>query len=361
MDSSSIVCVADALLREEPNWNEKPHFTLVEQKRGGEGLHVPVDASHYAAALFEKQEFAVVPGDLGRTYGHRHAVSEFIRWRGYGSVLSGIGGDEFAGGVPTPIPELADLLAQGQVRLLAKQLMKWALSQRRPWIHVWFQTLRSFAPPCLGRIANVRKPPSWVTPLFRRRFRSVLNGYDKPLTLWGYRPSFQENLSALEALRRQLAASHAGSKEPVNTCYPYLDCDLLQFLFNVPRQLLVEPGRRRALMRRSLSGIVPDEIINRKRKAYVSRAPRTAITKHWENMQSLTHDMIAESLGIVSSSAFRQTLEDVRNGKDVALVPIQRTLSLECWLHNLSHSSVLPKTDSAPEHNLTNATIPAPL
>jgi len=378
MDSSSIVCIADALLLrepgltprldtlsyyddDEPNWNERPYFTLVERKRGREGLHIAVDSSRYAAGLFENQEFAVVPAELGKTSGRDDQVTEFIRSHGYGTILSGIGGDEFTGGVPTPIPELADLLASGQIRVFARQLMQWALSQKRPWTVLCFETLRSFAPPYFGRLASARKPPLWLTARFRRQFRSVLTGYDKPLTLWGHRPTFQENLSALEALRRQLAMSHVGSDNPAQKCYPYLDCDLLQFLFNVPREQLVQPGRRRALMRRSLCGIVPDEILNRKRKAYVSRAPRTAIAGQWPNMQAVTRDMIAESLGIVSSAAFRQALEDVRSGKEGAIVPIQRMLLLECWLRNLSQCGVLSSTGSVPRHKYQHRASSAPV
>jgi asparagine synthase (glutamine-hydrolysing) len=361
MDSSSIVCVADALLLhetgltprldtlsyyddEEPNWNEKPYFALVEKKRGREGFHVPVDSSHYAAALEANKDFAVVPAELGKTFGRRGTVSDFIRLQGYECVLCGIGGDEFTGGVPTPIPELADLLAAGEARRFTRQLMQWALSQRRPWIHVFFETLKSFSPPFLGGFGSARKPPSWLTSGFRRQFRSVLSGYDEPLTFWGPRPSFQENLSAVDALRRQLAASHVGSEQAAERCYPYLDCDFLQFLFSVPRAQLVQPGRRRALMRRSLAGIVPDEILNRKRKAFVSLAPRTSIAAHWGNIQSMTGNMVLESLGIVSSAAFRQSLDDVRQGKEIPIVPIQRTLALEGWLRNLSHWGVVAST-----------------
>jgi asparagine synthase (glutamine-hydrolysing) len=94
-------------------------------------------------------------------------------------------------------------------------------------------------------------------------------------------------------------------------------------------------------MRRSLVGIVPDEILNRKRKAYVVRGPRTAILAHWADVQALTHDMIAESLGIVSSVAFRRALDDAREGKELAILPVQRMLQLESWLRNLSHRVVL--------------------
>jgi asparagine synthase (glutamine-hydrolysing) len=377
MDSSSMVCVADALLMrepdltprldtvsyyddDEPDWNERPYFALVEAQRGREGLHVPADSSQYLARLFEDQQFAAIPAEMGKT-GREDTVTTFIRSQGYGSVLSGIGGDEFTGGVPTAIPELADLIAAGHARSLAKQLTQWALSQRRPWFHVLFDTLRAFAPSYLGGTTVARRTPCWLTSQFRSQFRSVLHGYDSPLTLWGPPPSFQENLSALEALRRQLAASNAGSEGTADKRYPYLDCDLLQFLFTVPRRQLVEPGRRRSLMRRSLAGIVPDAILNRKRKAYVTRAPRTAIAAHWKDIQSLTRDMVAESLGIVSSAAFRQSLHEARAGKELAILPIHRMLLLECWLRNLSHWGVLPNRYSAPERGRAKATISTPV
>ena len=59
MDSSSIVCMADTIIARgaaetprldtisyyddsEPNWNERPYFTKVEEKRGRTGCHIDV-------------------------------------------------------------------------------------------------------------------------------------------------------------------------------------------------------------------------------------------------------------------------------------------------------------------------------
>ena len=369
MDSSSIVCVADALLRheadlaprldtvsyyddDEPNWNERAYFSLVEQKRGRCGLHVPVDSAYYTAALFEGQELAVVPAELGKTAPREQAVRAFIASEGHSTILCGVGGDEFTGGVPTPVPELADLLAAGAFRELFRQLTQWALSQKRPIAHVALDTVRAFVP-------KTRTVPPWLMPDFRRRFAFAFNGYEMPLTLRGSRPSFQENLHALSAIQRQLAVSHVGSGGPAEKCYPYLDGDLLQFLFNVPRVQLVQPGRRRSLMRRSLAGIVPDEILHRKRKAFVNRAPRTAIASHWKHVESLTRGMVAESLGMVTSGAFRQALEEIRSGKDVPLVPVQRMLVLECWLRNISAHGLRPSPKPTTEVPVSQKMRPA--
>jgi asparagine synthase (glutamine-hydrolysing) len=376
MDSSSIVCVGDTLLArepglaprldtlsyyddDEPNWNERPYFALVEANRGREGFHVAVDSSQYMAALFENHGLAVIPAELGKTSETEARVAEFTRSQDYGCVLAGTGGDEFTGGVPTPVPELADLLAAGCAGLLAKQLMRWAISQRRPWFHVFFETVRRFAPPYVGGTNIPGGLPSWLNPQFRRRYRFALSGYDSPLTLRGPRPSFQENLSALDAVRRQLAATNAGSEGALEKRYPYLDSDFLQFLFTVPRQQLLQPGRRRSLMRRSLAGIVPDSILNRKRKAYLTRSPRAAIAGHWNYIQSLTRNMVAESLGIVSSAGLRRSLQEIRFGKESATLPIHRMLVLECWLRNLSGWGVLPQGASPPEHESANSTISA--
>jgi asparagine synthase (glutamine-hydrolysing) len=356
VDSSSIVCVADAVLAQErdltprldtlsyyddnePNWDERPYFSLVEAKRGREGIHLQLDAAQNLAPLFDRRDFAASPAELGRGTSQETLVRS-LQSQGYGAILSGVGGDEFTGGVPTPIPELADLVAAGQFRSLAGRLKAWSLSQRRPWMHVLWDTIRLFIP-YLHTAGPSRRAPSWLKPRFRGEFHSVLRGYEQPLRLRGPRPSFQENLSTVNALRRQLAASHANPEKSLEKRYPYLDVDFLQFLFSVPREQLVRPGRRRFLMRRALVGIVPDEILNRRRKAFVVRAPRTAIAARWGELQDLTHNMIAESLGIASSAPFRRTLEELRDGKELAILPVRRMLELECWLRNITGESVV--------------------
>jgi asparagine synthase (glutamine-hydrolysing) len=363
MDSSSIVSVADALLKHEqgltprldtlsyyddnePNWNERPYFSLVEVKRGREGIRVQLDLAQDWAPIFENQGFAAVPAELGKASTNRMSLVELLRSRDYGAILSGIGGDEFTGGVPTPIPELADLLAAGKFCSLAHQLKSWSLSQRRPWIHLLLETARTFAP-FFATSMPARRPPVWLNQRFQRRYRQALLGYDKRLLFWGHRPSFQENLSAVEALRRQLAASSVNPEEIAEKRYPFLDVDFLQFLFRIPREQLVQPGRRRSLMRRALAGIVPEEILNRKRKAYVARSPMLAIVTRWQDLQPLTHDMVAESLGIVSSPAFRGTLENIREGRGMAVVAVQRMLLLERWLRNLADEGAFSKVSQS--------------
>src|SRR5213075_2882466 len=110
---------------------------------------------------------------------------------------------------------------------------------------------------------------------------------------------FQGNLGTLDILRRQLARAAAPFDPPFDKRYPFLDRDLLEFMFAIPREQLVRPTQRRSLMRRALVGIVPDEILNRKTKAFVARAPMKTVSRDWAKLMEMTQNMVIGSLGIV--------------------------------------------------------------
>jgi asparagine synthase (glutamine-hydrolysing) len=351
MDSSSVVSLADAMLKHEqglaprldtlsyydeaePHWNELPYLAKVEQRRGRTGHRMQVDCADDLSAILGHTTPTAAPSECGKDSTRNRYVERLIATGGYGGILSGTGGDEFTGGVPTAIPELANLLTEFRLVAFAGRLKTWALSQRKTWFQLLWESFSAFLPNRLLRTSPNQRPPCWLVPRFARDHASALDGYDVRLKFFGPRPSFQENLSALQGLRRYVACSIISPRDGCERCYPYLDRDLLEFLFAVPREELIEPGRRRSLMRRALAGIVPNEILTRKRKAYVSRGPRVAITKRWAELLPLTVNMATESLAIVSADRFRSVLEDLRVGKEAPLVPVLRTLVLERWLRN---------------------------
>jgi asparagine synthase (glutamine-hydrolysing) len=89
-------------------------------------------------------------------------------------------------------------------------------------------------------------------------------------------------------------------------------------------------------MRRALVGVVPDQVLNRKRKAYVARAPLVALSMEWASLAEMTRHMVSSSLGIVDRKALSQALEGVRQDKEVLVIPLTRTLCLESWLRSVN-------------------------
>jgi len=166
IDSSSIVCMADVVVARgeaetirldtlsyyddsEPNWNERPYFTKVEDQRGRKGCHIRVSSEDPFNLDCLNQGFAATP--LGNKRGGE-AFEQFtfcMSSQGNRVLLSGIGGDEVTGGLATPIPELADDLAKARIKMLAQHLRMWALNKREPWFYLLLEAIRRFLPPAL--------------------------------------------------------------------------------------------------------------------------------------------------------------------------------------------------------------------
>ena len=355
-DSSSIVCMADTIVARgaadtprldtisyfddaEPNWNERPYFTRVEQKRGRAGWHVNVGARDpkeepvlQPPSASPHDRFVPTPGYDGRTSPQ---IRMCMASQGNRVILSGIGGDEVMGGVPTPAPELEDLFAKAQFGALAHQLKIWALEKRKPWFHLFWEAARGFFPPAFVGVPKHMRPAPWLQSTFVKHHWGALTGYPSRTKVFGPLPSFQENMSTLDALRRQLARTALPFEPPYDKRYPYLDLGLLEFMFAVPREQLVRPTQRRSLMRRALVGIVPDEILNRKTKAFVARSPLVEISTDWTHFVEMTQKMLSSSLGIVDSERLYATLQKARRGEVVPVVTLMRTIQIEDWLRNL--------------------------
>ena len=96
--------------------------------------------------------------------------ADAVRGGGYRVVLSGIGGDEFMGGVPDPRAHLADRIVQFKFVSLAKQLIAWSLVKRRPWIQLLWQSLIDVVPVSLAQyFAKEAKLEPWIRRDFAKR------------------------------------------------------------------------------------------------------------------------------------------------------------------------------------------------
>jgi asparagine synthase (glutamine-hydrolysing) len=352
MDSSSIVCMSDALIASgevetprldtvsyyddtEPNWNERPYFTKVEEKRGGAGCHINHGGENSFSFELDTQRFSALPGGNTRQTESARQFSALLNSQGNRVLLSGLGGDEVLGGVPNSVPELADLLTRFHWGQLAHQLKAWSLSQRKPWMHLLFETVGAFLPPILRRLPRHRRPAPWLCSEFVKANRATFYATEDRIRLFGPLPSVQENINTLPILQNQLNCAQLDPDACYETRYPYLDRDLIDFLYAIPRDQLVRPGQRRSLMRRALIGIVPDEILQRKRKAFVHRSLLIRLAKYRQTFTDLSQEMVGAQLGLVDPLRYLSEVHEVCRGKDTSLVPILRTLLLEFWLTGL--------------------------
>lgn len=356
MDSSSIVCMSDSIkLNEgsrvedlldtisyfddtEPDWNERPYFTAVEQRRGKMGIHI--DVSKHKRS-FEcpgaDQGLYLVPGGDSSTLMAEHKVGQIIESRGYKVILSGIGGDELLGGIPTVVPQLADLAVSGKLLHLLRLAVASCLEARTPLALMLYETalfLVSLRFPNM-RLSSRPKPP-WMTPSAKHHLRTA------PLHPRRRRVGASALPSSIAAgnmwwkLLETMPHLNPRYHSRYEYRYPFLDRDLVDFLLRIPEEQLVRPGRRRSLMRRALKTILPQEVLERRRKGYLSRTLGVSLSEREDQIRSMLGSSELGVRGLVDTEVLKRELDLAVSQSSSAWVPaIVRAAFFEVFLRSL--------------------------
>ena len=347
-DSSSIVCMADDIIANEgaetprldtfslydltePDGDDFGYFTEVEKRRGRTGFHVDMGKFDESFSL-ESPEFVATPG-FGESKGLKEALRTITQQSDHRVALSGLGGDEMLGQALDPRVQFADLLLQLRMRELAKQLTSWSLLIRRPWIQLFFQTLRLFLPAIVrARFTAHSKVEPWINDEFARRHRIPIRMLPASEESHHWRPSAEDSVETLATLARRMTFARPS---PLEQRCPYLDQTLVEFLTSIPTEQLLRPGERRSLMRRALVGILPPEILSRRTKAGAGRSHVVTLEKRWTAVETLLGAPLISRLGYVNREEFSSALLLAKNGQlPPAFITLFRTLSLEVWLRD---------------------------
>jgi asparagine synthase (glutamine-hydrolysing) len=358
MDSTSIVCVSDLLRREqgrgvndlldtvsyfddtEPRWNEKPYFSVVEQRRGKTGVHIQTSFRDRTFAPLERAEGTyLIPGCDSGSLRQEDTYRKLANVPFHTTVLSGVGGDELLGGLPTPFPELADYLVDGKLMLFWKRSIEWSLSTRLPLLYTSTRALRFIASVYLPILTPDQSCGSWISNRLVKQMQTVGKpGTAAPLavppgaihkgTIWQHLVRTLPHLTPTLLFRQEYR-------------YPYLDRDLVDFLLRTPHEQLVRPGRRRSLMRRALAGIVPPEIVERRQKAYLVRRSPLALARARPDIEKLFRNSFAAEHGFIDPTKFLDALDGVVAGRDSRpLFALMKTIGFEIWLRSMERHSI---------------------
>jgi asparagine synthase (glutamine-hydrolysing) len=349
MDSTSIVCMSDHIRRSEgagprelidtlslyndsePDWDEKPFFSLVENRRGKAGIHIATSFADRTLEPFDASQTTYRwPGADSSAFEREKEFQRAIGGRSHRVIISGIGGDEILGGVPTPLPELADILISGELSTLTRKTLAWALIGRVPFLGLLYETAKF----TVGQYAGDGRHPTRSVPWLRSAARTPGAQRAKvAFSFWKTLPSSINSGNVWWSTLNTLPHQFPSLNIRYEYRYPYLDRDLADFLLSIPREQLVRPGQRRSLMRRSLRGIVPEEILQRKRKAYITRGPLVLVREARSKIESLCHHSLAAKLGFIDRSRLQAAL-DVGNKAfdDDWALPLIRLLEFELWL-----------------------------
>jgi asparagine synthase (glutamine-hydrolysing) len=241
--------------------------------------------------------------------------------------------------VPTPKPELQNLLARGRFVRLARQLNAWAAKMRKPRLALLYEALRGFVISTPLIVLDPTRLHSCFDLDFVRRNRATIRGYSSRVKLFGPAPSFQDNMTVLVVIRRILTDFHLRPELLGETRYPYLDRDLMEFMYAIPREQVVGVGKRRFLMKRALVGIDPDEIIGRRQQPFTPSVNAKQDSTEWDSLLEIGHHMVSGDAGIIDRDRFLETLRKTQ-ATGATMGGFDRILELESWLRHLTAQGI---------------------
>lgn len=352
MDSTSIVCMSDHLRRSadrdaslldtisfyddsEACFNEREYFMVTEAKRGKSGIHLNTAIPIRTFEPVPSQEVRYqVPGADSSSVEQEKLLHQLIWKPGYRIIISGLGGDEVLGGVPTGQPELANLLVTGNIVQLLRQSIAWCLADRSPLLHSLYETARFSSMLYLTGASHKRMEPPWLSKKLRK-CASPADLERRPiLERLRFKPHQLDNAETWSFVMESLPHRHPQHLFRPEYRYPMLDKELVEFLFSIPREQLVRPGRRRAMMRRALRGIVPAEILERRRKAFVLQGPLRALQQARGQVDRLWRDSLMAQKGFIDIDVLRHELDRCLRGDAEWSHALTRTIAYELWLRS---------------------------
>jgi asparagine synthase (glutamine-hydrolysing) len=359
LDSSSVVCVADEVMKrgsvqadtletlsavfdESSKSDERKFISIVEQKRGQQGHHF-LESEYPLLSVSAFEGLRSIPNPLEMWGEYHKAVRKKMRERGARVLLAGIGGDELLTASPDPSPELADLLVQGKLRDLHRRAQVWSLALKKPYFDVLLSNGVVPALPRRVQSLHKRQLRGKRISLLQPRFIKDFDLYDRllgPKDVFGCRlPSSRGQASAYLSVRNVICSGHLLTWGPVAITYPFTHRPLVEFLQAIPPTQWVRPGQGRSLVRRALQAYLPVEIAKRKGKGNPGEAVLRAITREWSRLREVLRDALVCERGYVNPNALKALVEQPDFERSPEGLVVLRISYLELWLRDLERRS----------------------
>ena len=290
------------------------------------------------------------------TWLSHHLLAQHVQASGFKTLFGGLGGDELNAGEYEYFPmHFADLAASGMTRALEDNVAGWT----RHHDHPIFRKSPEIAAGMVARLTDPAIPgrclPDWprlrrysdcVNPEFYDLARFVptmdapFGSYLKNRT---FQDMFRETLPCcLRAEDRQCAA--AG----IAHFAPFLDRELVEFMYRVPGTLKIRDGITKHLLRRATAGILPDRTRLRiKKTGWNAPAHVWFDRRALDALRDLVGSVAVRKHGIYDLQRVEDTIADhiriVESGvaQENHMMFLWQALNLCIWLHGLDRPAGL--------------------
>lgn len=95
---------------------------------------------------------------------------------------------------------------------------------------------------------------------------------------------------------------------------PFADHRLVEYAWNIPWEMKMEGNREKGILRKALEGLLPDEVLYRKKSPY----PKTHNPIYTDSVQAWLKDLLTDNHSILHEFFDKQKLTDIVDSKGAA-------------------------------------------
>jgi asparagine synthase (glutamine-hydrolysing) len=271
---------------------------------------------------------------------HRLALDR-LRERGGSVLLTGHGADDLLRGSSLIY---ADRLCRGDFRAVRDVLR--SAGDGGKWRAAYRYLARPLLPPAAGRAvhrllgrARGSRLPDWISPELMRQTDLA----DRIATFG--RPG-RPGRMALDEIRG-VALDFAGFERTVHwherhgqaagidVRHPFLDRRLFEYVLSLPPERLFDPGSTKPLLRKAVTGLLPDCVRLRRDKPAFDRFLVFSLNKEKRRIEEILRAPWIAEWGLVDANRFREAWAAICSGKfSGARRTFWFALTLEVWLRH---------------------------
>ena len=119
--------------------------------------------------------------------------------------------------------------------------------------------------------------------------------------------------------------------------YPFLHRPLVELVLATPWHVKEVPGETKALLRRAMRGVLPEEVRQRTEDVSTGHAVYRGVGKEWPVLEQVADSSVLVDLGIVDRERLKNALHLARQGHARHLGGLLTTLVLDAWLQYAAH------------------------
>jgi asparagine synthase (glutamine-hydrolysing) len=284
LDSSSVVCSAAYLQGErqvatssvyvDATYDERNEIKDVADEKISEWIQVEIPNQIDLIGIVRDVVRIHDEPVATATWLSHHILIKDIAARGFGSLFGGLGGDELNAGEYEYFPMLfADLLQAGDNTRYDHEVAAWAQHHDHPI----FRKNRDTAADMISRMTDRSVPGKCRTDQNRmlryaHAIRSDFFDFEgfAPVMDAPYR-SYLKNRTFQDIVRETLpcclrAEDRQSTAAGLDHFDPFLDHDLVEFMFRVPSHMKIRDGVTKQLLRQAMRGVLPEATRTRIKK-----------------------------------------------------------------------------------------------